>query len=117
MVGTRARSVLGRSGGRGRNRRRGRERNRITALLPLWLLWLLRTTTTSPAVPTRVERLRLGEQLLLRTVLGAENLKSGSAGLDFQKGNLRSRKAWLPVQGCRPALSTSIFMYMRICGP
>ena len=58
-------SVLGRSGGRGRNRRRRRKRNRITALLPLWLLWLLRTTA-SPAVSTRVERLRLGEQLLLR---------------------------------------------------
>ena len=57
-----ARSVLGRSGGRGRNRRRRRERNRITALLPLWLL----RTTASPAVSTRVERLRLGEQLLLR---------------------------------------------------
>jgi len=55
-------SVLGRSGGRGRNRRRRRERNRITALLPLWLL----RTTASPAVSTRVERLHLGEQLLLR---------------------------------------------------
>src|SRR6516162_1494703 len=56
------RSVLGRSGGRGRNRRRRRDRNRITALLPLWLL----RTTASAAVSTRVERLRLGEQLLLR---------------------------------------------------
>ena len=62
-----ARSVLGRSSGRGRNRRRRRERNRITALLPLRLLWLLRTTA-SPAVSSRVERLRLGEQLLLRHV-------------------------------------------------
>jgi len=65
VVGTWARSVLGRNGGRGRNRRYRRERNRIPALLPLWLLWLLRTTA-SPAVSTRVERLRLGEQLLLK---------------------------------------------------
>jgi len=55
---------LGRNGGRGRNRRYRRERNRIPALLPLWLLWLLRTTA-SPAVSTRVEWLRLGGQLLL----------------------------------------------------
>src|SRR5262245_44313352 len=44
------------------------ERDRSTALLPLWLLWLLRTTA-SPAVSSRVERLRLGEQLLLRVRL------------------------------------------------
>jgi len=56
-----ARSVLGRSGGRGRNRRRRRERNRITTLLPLWLL----RTTASPAVSSRVERLCLGTKLLL----------------------------------------------------
>src|SRR5262249_34731179 len=55
--------LWGRGGGRGRNRRRRRERNRIAALLPVWLL--LRTTA-SAAVSTRVERLRLGEQLLLR---------------------------------------------------
>jgi hypothetical protein len=64
-VGTWAWSVFGWSGGRGRNRRYRRERSRIPALLPLWLLWLLRTTG-SPAVSTRVERLRMGKQLLLR---------------------------------------------------
>jgi hypothetical protein len=64
VVGTWARSVFWWSGGRGRNRRHRRERNRITALLPLWLLWLLRTTA-SAAVSTRMERLRVGEQLLL----------------------------------------------------
>jgi hypothetical protein len=53
-------SVLGRSGGWGRNRRRRRKRNRITAVLPVWLL------RTISAVPRRVEWLRLGAQLLLR---------------------------------------------------
>ena len=59
---------FGRNGGRGRNRRYRRERNRIPALLPLWLL----RTTASPAVSTRVERLRLGKQLLLKSVAGLD---------------------------------------------
>jgi hypothetical protein len=56
VVALGAGSVLGRSGGWSRNRRRGRERNRIRAVLPLWLL----RTIASPAVSSRVEWLRLG---------------------------------------------------------
>ena len=43
---------------------------RVEADEPLRLLWLLRTTA-SPAVSSRVERFRLGEQLLLRAWPGS----------------------------------------------
>jgi len=77
------RSVFWRSGGWGCNRRHRRERNRITALLPLWLLWLLRTTA-SAAVSPRVERLRLGARLLLRAVPGAASSRA-ARGSAFRK--------------------------------
>jgi hypothetical protein len=59
-----SRAVLGRTSGRRRNWCRRRKRNRITAVLPLWLL---RTVSLClPALSSRVEWLRLDTELLLR---------------------------------------------------